>query len=44
MGYDNTLSGNKILVIDDENEIGWIFSKILGDAGYKVISSTSGKD
>ncbi len=44
MEYDNTLTGNKILVIDDENEIGWIFSKILGDAGYNIISTTSGKE
>ena len=34
----------KILVIDDEPEIGWIFSKILGDDGYEVISSQTGKD
>ena len=34
----------KILVIDDEPEIGWIFSKILRDNGYEVISSETGKD
>ena len=32
-----------ILVIDDEPEIGWIFSKILGDNGYEVFSSQTGK-
>jgi len=34
----------KILVIDDEPEIGWIFSKILSDNGYEVFSSQTGKD
>jgi DNA-binding NtrC family response regulator len=38
------LSKGRILVIDDEPQIGWIFSKILGDAGYEVISSRSGED
>jgi len=33
----------KILVIDDEPEIGWIFSKILSDNGYEVTSSQTGK-
>jgi len=34
----------KILVIDDEPEIGWIFSKILSDNGYEVAASQTGKD
>lgn len=34
----------KILIIDDEPGIGWIFSKILSDTGYKVASSQTGKD
>ena len=34
----------RILVIDDEAEIGWIFSKILSDKGYEVISSQTGRD
>ncbi len=34
----------RILVIDDEPGVGWIFSKILSDNGYEVISSQSGKD
>lgn len=34
----------KILVIDDEAEIGWIFSKILADNGYEMFSSQTGKD
>ena len=39
----NLIKG-KILVIDDEPEIGWIFSKILSDNGYEVLSSQTGKD
>lgn len=34
----------RILIIDDEPEVGWIFSKILGDNGYEVMSSQTGKD
>jgi len=34
----------KILVIDDESDLGWIFSRILSDDGYKVSSSQTGKD
>jgi len=34
----------KILVIDDEPDLGWIFSRILSDDGYKVSSSQTGKD
>ena len=37
-------SRGKILVIDDEPEIGWIFSKILNDNGYDVASSQTRKD
>ena len=34
----------RILVIDDEPEIGWIFSRILGDHGYDVASCQTGKE
>jgi len=34
----------KILVIDDEPEIGWIFSRILGDCGYDVAFCQTGKE
>ncbi len=37
-------SKGKILVIDNEPEISWIFSKILGEYGYEVISSQTGKE
>lgn len=40
---NNIKHRGKILVVDDEPEIGWIFSKILGDHGYKVISTLTGK-
>ncbi len=33
----------KILVIDDEPEIGWIFSKLLSDDGYKVTSAQTAR-
>lgn len=34
----------KIMVIDDEPEIGWIFSKILTESGYKVQTAKSGEE
>ncbi len=37
-------SKGKILVIDDEPDIGMIFNKILTDHGYEVISTQSGRD
>ena len=41
----NTIKhSGKVLVIDDEPEIGWIFSKILKDNGYEVDSSQTGRD
>jgi len=33
----------KILIIDDEPKIGWIFSKVLGDE-YNVLSSKTGRE
>lgn len=35
---------NKILIIDDEPEIGWIFSKILSGNGYQVQTAQSGEE
>ena len=32
----------KILVIDDEPEQGWIFSKVLSEEGYQVLTATDG--
>lgn len=37
------MSQDKILVIDDEPKIGWIFSKILGDE-YNVLSAKTGRE
>ncbi len=34
----------KILIIDDEKDIGWLFSKILKEEGYQVLISLSGID
>lgn len=34
----------KILIIDDEPDIGWLFSKILGEEGYQVSTALSGQE
>ena len=34
----------KILVIDDERDLCWLFSEILGENGYKVTSAQTAKD
>jgi len=38
------LAKKKILVIDDEKDIGWLFSKILHEEGYDVFISLNGPD
>jgi DNA-binding NtrC family response regulator len=38
------LAQAKILVIDDEPDIGWLFSKILSEEGYKVLVSLNGEE
>jgi len=38
------LDQKKILVIDDEKDIGWLFSKILKEEGYQVLISLTGID
>jgi len=38
------LAREKILVIDDEPDIGWLFSKILSEEGYKVLISLNGEE
>ena len=34
----------KILVVDDEPEIGWAFAKILGEEGYQILTAKHGKE
>ena len=34
----------KILVVDDEPEIGWLLSRILGEDGYQVRTAKTGKE
>ena len=34
----------KILVVDDEPEIGWAFAKVLGEDGYKILTAQNGKE
>jgi len=38
------LAQEKILVIDDEPDIGWLFSKILSEEGYQVLISLNGEE
>ncbi len=38
------MAREKILVIDDEPDIGWLFSKILSEEGYKVLTSLNGEE
>ena len=38
------MAHEKILVIDDEPEIGWLFSKILADEGYQVYTSLNSQE
>lgn len=37
-------AGPRILVVDDEPSVGMIFHRILGDAGYEVISAANGAE
>ena len=34
----------KILVVDDEPEIGWAFAKVLGEEGLQVLTAKNGKE
>ena len=34
----------RVLVIDDEPQVGMIFSKVLGNAGYDVVASSTGEE
>lgn len=38
------MSQGKILIVDDEPEIGWAFAKVLGDEGYQILTAKSGKE
>lgn len=38
------MAQEKILVIDDEPDIGWLFSKILSEEGYQVLISLNGEE
>ncbi|MCG2675775.1 sigma-54 dependent transcriptional regulator, partial [bacterium] len=38
------MAQEKILVVDDEPETGWLFSKILGEEGYKVLAARTGQE
>jgi DNA-binding NtrC family response regulator len=36
------IATGKILVVDDEPEIGWLFGRVLGDDGYHVLTAETG--
>jgi len=38
------LAQEKILIIDDEPDIGWLFSKILSEEGYQVLVALNGQE
>lgn len=38
------MAKEKVLVIDDEQDIGWLFSKILTEEGYQVLISMNGQE
>ncbi len=38
------ISPNKILVVDDEPEVGWLFGRVLGEDGYQVLSARTGEE
>lgn len=37
-------SGKKILLVDDENDMDWVMSQILTDAGYEVETAKTGSE
>ena len=34
----------KILVVDDEPEVGWLFGRVLGEDGYQILTAKTGKE
>lgn len=34
----------KILVVDDEPEIGWLFGRVLGEDGHEILTAKTGKE
>ncbi|MBI3670785.1 MAG: sigma-54-dependent Fis family transcriptional regulator, partial [Acidobacteria bacterium] len=35
---------SKILVVDDEPEVGWLFGRVLGEDGYQVLTARTGEE
>ena len=35
---------NKILVVDDEPEVGWLFGHVLGEDGYQILTARTGEE
>jgi DNA-binding NtrC family response regulator len=38
------IAPSKILVVDDEPEIGWLFGRVLGEDGYQVLTAETGEE
>ena len=38
------IAPSKILVVDDQPEIGWLFGKVLGEDGYQVLTAETGEE
>ena len=38
------IAPNKILVVDDQPEVGWLFGKVLGEDGYQVLTAETGEE
>ncbi len=35
---------SKILVVDDEPEVGWLFGRVLGEDGYQILTARTGEE
>ncbi len=38
------IAPSKILVVDDQPEVGWLFGKVLGEEGYQVLTAETGEE
>ena len=38
------MSGDKIMIVDDEEHIRFLYSEELEDAGYQVVTVSNGRD
>ncbi len=38
------IAPSKILVVDDEPEVGWLFGRVLGEDGYQILTARTGEE